>query len=135
MSTILVIEDDPKMQAGLRDNLEFEGYTVRTEGSGTGGLKVWMENAFDCVILDVMLPGMNGLDVLRQLRRTTRVPVVMLSAIGDESDRIAGLEVGADDYLPKTFSTRELLARLRAVLALGQGAEAAQRRQRRYGGL
>src|SRR5688572_11524635 len=75
-----------------------------------------LENPYAAVILDVMLPGLNGLDVLRELRRRSPVPVLMLTALGDEPDRIAGLELGADDYLPKTFSTRELLARLRAVL-------------------
>ncbi len=120
MSTILVIEDDPKMQAGLRDNLEFEGYTVRTEGSGTGGLKVWMDNAFDCVILDVMLPGLSGFDVLKKAReKGIATPVIMLTAKGEEIDRVLGLELGADDYVTKPFSLRELMARVKAVLRRG----------------
>jgi DNA-binding response OmpR family regulator len=75
-----------------------------------------LENQYAAVILDVMLPGLNGFDLLRELRRDSQVPVLMLTALGDEPDRIAGLEIGADDYLPKTYSTRELLARLRAVI-------------------
>lgn len=83
--------------------------------SGPEGLRLALAGDYHAVILDCMLPGMNGFDVLRQLRRTSSMPVLMLTALGDESDRIVGLELGADDYLPKTFSTRELLARLRAV--------------------
>jgi DNA-binding response OmpR family regulator len=75
-----------------------------------------LTEAFDAVILDIMMPEMDGLEVLRRLRTTSSVPVLMLTGLGDESDRIVGLEMGADDYLPKTFSTRELLARLRAVI-------------------
>src|SRR5688572_22271044 len=87
-----------------------------------------LENPYAAVILDVMLPGLNGFDVLRELRRESQVPVLMLTALGDEPDRIAGLEIGADDYLPKTFSTRELLARLRAVIR--RSMVTAQRNQR-----
>lgn len=117
MSTILIIEDDPKMQTGLRDNLEFEGYKVRTEGDGIAGLRTWMDNAFDCVILDVMLPGLSGFDVLRNAReKGVSTPVIMLTAKGEEIDRVLGLELGADDYMTKPFSLRELLARIKAVL-------------------
>jgi len=117
MSTILVIEDDPDMQAGLRDNLEFEGYRVRTEGDGAAGLQVWIDNAFDCVILDVMLPGLSGFDVLKKAReKGVSTPVIMLTAKGEEIDRVLGLELGADDYMTKPFSLRELLARVKAVL-------------------
>src|SRR5262245_22896032 len=83
---------------------------------GKDGLQEAIQGDYTAVILDVMLPGLNGFDVLREIRKHSAVPVLMLTALGDEPDRIAGLEVGADDYLPKTFSTRELLARLRAVL-------------------
>jgi DNA-binding response OmpR family regulator len=117
MSTILIIEDDPKMQTGLRDNLEFEGYKVRTEGDGTAGLQAWIDNAFDCVILDVMLPGLSGFDVLKKAReKGVLTPVIMLTAKGEEIDRVLGLELGADDYMTKPFSLRELLARVKAVL-------------------
>jgi len=117
MSTILIIEDDPKMQTGLRDNLEFEGYTVKTEGDGTAGLQTWIDNAFDCVILDVMLPGLSGFDVLKSAReKGITTPVIMLTAKGEEIDRVLGLELGADDYVTKPFSLRELLARVKAVL-------------------
>ena len=117
MNTILIIEDDPKMQTGLRDNLEFEGYKVRIEGDGTAGLQTWMDNTFDCVILDVMLPGLSGFDVLRKAReKGVSTPVIMLTAKGEEIDRVLGLELGADDYITKPFSLRELLARVKAVL-------------------
>jgi DNA-binding response OmpR family regulator len=126
MSTILIIEDDAKMQTGLRDNLEFEGYKVRTEGDGEAGLGVWLDNAFDCVILDVMLPGLSGFDVLKKAReKGVSTPVIMLTAKGEEIDRVLGLELGADDYVTKPFSLRELLARVKAVIRRSErgGAE------------
>ena len=89
---------------------------------GDEGLATAQEEHWDAVILDVMMPGMDGFEVLRELRKSSDVPVLMLTAMGDESDRIVGLEMGADDYLPKTFSTRELLARLRAVIRRTQKA-------------
>jgi two-component system response regulator CpxR len=113
---ILLIDDDEKLSRLLRDYLEPFGYQVDTAFDGRKGLAMALENTYAAVILDVMLPGLNGFDLLRELRRESQVPVLMLTALGDEPDRIAGLEIGADDYLPKTFSTRELLARLRAVI-------------------
>jgi len=113
---LLLVDDDEKSARLLRDYLEPLGYEVDTAHDGRQGLIRALEGGYAAVILDVMLPGMNGFDLLRELRRESDVPVLMLTALGDESDRIAGLEIGADDYLPKTFSTRELLARLRAVL-------------------
>jgi DNA-binding response OmpR family regulator len=113
---LLLIDDDEKLARLLRDYLEPFGYQVDTAHDGRRGLAMALENSYSAVILDVMLPGLNGFDVLRELRRQSEVPVLMLTALGDEPDRIAGLEIGADDYLPKTFSTRELLARLRAVI-------------------
>jgi DNA-binding response OmpR family regulator len=92
------------------------GYAVTAAHTGPEGLELALREPFSAVILDVMLPGMNGFDVLRELRAKSAVPVLMLTAKGEEPDRIVGLELGADDYLPKTFSTRELLARLRAVI-------------------
>ena len=131
MNTILIIEDDPKMQTGLRDNLEFEGYKVRIEGDGTAGLRAWMDNTFDCVILDVMLPGLSGFDVLKKAREQgIPTPVIMLTAKGEEIDRVLGLELGADDYMTKPFSLRELLARVKAVLRRSERGSAGGSRVR-----
>jgi two-component system response regulator CpxR len=113
---LLIIDDDEKLCRLLRNYLEPLGYTVDAAHTGPDGLNRARKVPYGALILDVMLPGMNGFDLLRKLRSVSKVPVLMLSAFGDESDRIAGLELGADDYLPKTFSSRELLARLRAVL-------------------
>jgi DNA-binding response OmpR family regulator len=112
---LLVIDDDRKLCRLIKDYLEPMGYLVESAHSGPEGLEKASDQEFQAVILDVMLPGMDGFEVLKQLRRTSDVPVLMLTARGEEADRIVGLEIGADDYLPKTFSTRELLARLRAV--------------------
>ena len=98
------------------DYLRPLGYEVTAAHTGPEGLELALHEPFSAVLLDVMLPGLNGFDVLRELRQKSQVPVLMLTALGEEQDRIVGLEMGADDYLPKTFSTRELLARLRAVL-------------------
>src|SRR6267142_3725099 len=113
---LLIIDDDVKLAGLLRDYLEPLGYSVDMAHNGRDGLQQSLQGGYAAVFLDVMLPGMNGFDVLREIRKQSSVPVLMLTALGDESDRIVGLEVGADDYVPKTFSTRELLARLRAVL-------------------
>lgn len=112
---LLMIDDDLKLCRLVKDYLEPLGYEVESAHTGPHGLEKVTSGEYHAVILDVMLPGMDGFEVLRQIRRTSTVPVLMLTALGDESDRIVGLEIGADDYLPKTFSTRELLARLRAV--------------------
>ena len=112
---LLVIDDDRKLCRLIADYLAPMGYAVESAHTGPDGLEKAAHGEYQAVILDVMLPGMDGFEVLKQLRRTSEVPVLMLTARGDESDRIVGLEIGADDYLPKTFSTRELLARLRAV--------------------
>jgi two-component system response regulator CpxR len=112
---ILMIDDDVKLCRLVRDYLAPFGFSVGTAYNGNDGLEKLRNGEFQAVILDVMLPGMDGFTVLKQIRRFSNVPVLMLTALGDESDRIVGLEIGADDYLPKTFSTRELLARLRAV--------------------
>ncbi len=113
---VLIVDDDRKLCKLIRDYLEPLGYEVSAAYTGPEGLQAALEDAFSAVILDVMLPGMNGFDVLRRLREKSHVPVLMLTGRGEEADRIVGLEMGADDYLPKTFSTRELLARLRAVI-------------------
>ncbi len=119
---LLMIDDDRKLCRLVRDYLEPMGYDVQTAHTGPDGLEQAGAGNFQAVILDVMLPGMDGFEVLKQLRRSSNVPVLMLTARGDEADRIVGLEIGADDYLPKTFSTRELLARLRAVTRRAAGA-------------
>ena len=112
---LLVIDDDRKLCRLIHDYLEPMGYAVESAHTGPQGLDKAQAGQYQAIILDVMLPGMDGFEVLKQLRRTSDVPVLMLTGRGEEPDRIVGLEIGADDYLPKTFSTRELLARLRAV--------------------
>ena len=113
---LLIVEDDVRLCRLVKDYLEGMGYSVAMEHTGPAGLATALAHSFQAVILDVMLPGMDGFEVLRRLRAQSGVPVLMLTGRGEEADRIVGLEMGADDYLPKTFSTRELLARLRAVL-------------------
>lgn len=113
---VLIIDDDQKLCALVRDYLAPHGYAVSSAFTGPSGLDMCRTGNFGAIILDVMLPGMDGFEVLKVLRRDFDVPVLMLTSRGDETDRIVGLEMGADDYIPKTFSTRELLARLRAVM-------------------
>jgi DNA-binding response OmpR family regulator len=113
---ILVIDDDKKLCRLIADYLTPMGYEVSLVHTGPGGVEKATNESWSAIILDVMLPGMDGFEVLKQIRKSNDVPVLMLTARGDEADRIVGLEIGADDYLPKTFSTRELLARLRAVM-------------------
>lgn len=112
---LLLVDDDRKLCGLIRDYLTPLGWKVEMRHTGPEGLEAAVAGNYEAVILDVMMPGMDGFDVLRELRKRSDVPVLMLTAMGDEADRIAGLETGADDYLPKTFSVRELLARLRAV--------------------
>ena len=114
--TVLVVDDEPKIVDVVREYLEHAGFSVRTAGDGPAALERARALAPDLIVLDLGLPGLDGLDVARQLRRTSRVPVIILTARGDEVDRIIGLEIGADDYLVKPFSPRELVARVRAVL-------------------
>lgn len=112
---ILIIDDDRKLCRLLGEYLGPMGYEVEAAHAGPEGVEAALAGEWHAVILDVMLPGMDGFEVLRRVRAGSDVPVLMLSARGDETDRIVGLELGADDYLPKSFSSRELLARLRAV--------------------
>ncbi len=112
---VLVIDDDRKLAALIRDYLTPLGYVVELEHTGPEGAERALSGHWHAIILDVMLPGCDGFEVLRRIRAKSAVPILMLTARGEEADRIVGLEIGADDYLPKTFSTRELLARLRAV--------------------
>jgi two-component system response regulator CpxR len=116
MVSVLLIDDDAELSKLLEEYLQSEQVRLDAAHNGPSGLEKALSNQYAAVILDVMLPGMSGLDVLKQLRQKSGVPVLMLTARGSELDRILGLELGADDYLPKPFNPRELVARLRAVL-------------------
>ncbi|ADN74299.1 two component transcriptional regulator, winged helix family [Ferrimonas balearica DSM 9799] len=116
MNRILLVEDDQGLCELLGQLLELEGFTLTVRQDGPSGLLEAQNGEHDIVLLDVMLPGLNGFDVLRQLRQKSDVPVLMLTARGDDIDRVVGLEIGADDYLPKPFNDRELIARIRAIL-------------------
>lgn len=113
---LLMIDDDEKLVALVREYLLPQGFEVGCALDGSKGLEALAAGSPDLVILDLMLPGIDGLEVCRRIRRQSPVPILMLTARGDETDRIVGLELGADDYLPKPFNPRELLARIRAVL-------------------
>jgi DNA-binding response OmpR family regulator len=113
---ILVIDDDAELCELLGEYLGQEGFAVESVNEGAAGLDRALSGAHALVVLDVMLPEMNGFDVLRRIRERSKVPVLMLTARGDDVDRIVGLEMGADDYLPKPFNPRELVARIRAVM-------------------
>ncbi len=113
---VLIIDDDLRLHELLATYLGQNGFAVERALDGPAGLTKLEGGAFDAVLLDVMMPGMDGLEVCKRIRRRWDVPVLMLTARGDETDRIVGLEIGADDYLPKPFNPRELLARLKAVL-------------------
>jgi DNA-binding response OmpR family regulator len=116
MKTILVVDDEPKIADLARDYLEHAGFTVRTAADGEAALTAVRRDRPDLVVLDLGLPGLDGLDVTRAIRRDSNLPVIMLTARDDELDKLLGLELGADDYLTKPFSPRELVARVRAVL-------------------
>ena len=116
MPTILIVDDEPKIVALARDYLEHAGFAVLAAGDGPAALQSVRARRPDLVVLDLGLPGMDGLDVARAVRRDSDLPIVMLTARDDELDRVLGLELGADDYLTKPFSPRELVARVRAVL-------------------
>ncbi len=113
---ILVIDDDVELCELVGEYLESEGFEIDAEGSGDHGADRALESDYDLIILDVMLPGINGFEALRRIRSKSDVPVLMLTARGDDVDRIVGLEIGADDYLPKPFNPRELVARIHAIL-------------------
>ena len=115
-STVLIVEDDPHTVEVVRLYLRRDGHTVLTASNGKDGLRMAQESAPDLVVLDLMLPEMGGLEVCRELRKESDVPIVMLTARAEEEDRVAGFELGADDYVTKPFSPRELAARIRAVL-------------------
>ncbi|MBA3601362.1 MAG: response regulator [Acidobacteria bacterium] len=116
MNRILIIDDDEELCELVAEYLTVEGFETEAVYDGENGLRRALSNEFDLITLDVMLPKKNGFDVLRELRQTSKIPVLMLTARGDDMERIVGLEIGADDYLPKPFNPRELVARLRAIL-------------------
>jgi len=113
---VLLVDDDEKLLKLLKEYLEDNGHRVLTLADGSGAMKSIQEESPEIVILDIMLPGKDGLEVLKEIRRDHAIPVIMLTAKGEDTDRIVGLELGADDYLPKPFNPRELLARMKAVL-------------------
>lgn len=116
MTTILIIEDEPELVRVLRSYLEMSGFSVLSAGRGDTGLSIWEHKQPDLVILDLNLPGMDGLDVAREIRRSSNIPLIMLTARVEEADQLIGLELGADDYIPKPFSPRVVVARVRALL-------------------
>jgi two-component system alkaline phosphatase synthesis response regulator PhoP len=122
VTKILIVEDEPDMILGLKDNFEFEGYEVLTAADGAEGIEKTREAKPDLLILDIMLPKLSGLEVCKTLRAEGyEAPILMLTARGQEVDKVVGLELGADDYVTKPFSIRELLARVRAVLRRTEG--------------
>jgi two-component system, OmpR family, alkaline phosphatase synthesis response regulator PhoP len=121
---ILVIDDEPKIVEICRDYLKAGGYEVVSAADGPNGLSAIRREKPDLIVLDLMLPGMDGLDLCRQLRKESNVPVIMLTARVDEADKLVGLELGADDYITKPFSPRELVARVRTVLRRAGGGAA-----------
>jgi DNA-binding response OmpR family regulator len=117
MTKILIVEDEPNMRLGLKDNLEFEGYNVEIAEDGEDGLNKILDNKYDLIILDVMMPKMSGFDVCKNARKSgVTTPIILLTAKGEEIDKVLGLELGADDYVTKPFSVRELIARVKAIL-------------------
>ncbi|MCX7117988.1 MAG: response regulator transcription factor [Legionellales bacterium] len=117
---LLIIDDDTELTSLLTEYLEPEGFIVASVHDGEQGVKKALNQSFDAIVLDVMLPKLNGFEVLKAIREHSDVPILMLTARGDDVDRIVGLEIGADDYLPKPCNPRELVARLRAVLRRSQ---------------
>ena len=124
MKTVLVVDDEPKIVQLARDYLEHAGFKVASASDGREALAAFRSSAPDLIVLDLGLPFVDGLDVARAVRKTSNVPIVMLTGRADESDRVAGLELGADDYVPKPFSPKELVARVRAVLRRSEIASA-----------
>src|SRR5258708_31334965 len=121
MERILIIDDDVELCTLVGEYLQAEGFTVEAVHDGENGLQRATAGGYLLVVLDVMLPGIKGFEVLRRIRATSRLPVLLLTARGEDVDRIVGLEIGADDYLPKPFNPRELVARIRAVLRRTHG--------------
>jgi two-component system, OmpR family, phosphate regulon response regulator OmpR len=132
---VLVVEDDPRLAEMLGEYLSQAGFRIKIVSLGEAALRQVADDVYDAVVLDLMLPDMDGLDVCRQLRTRSDTPVLMLTARGDAIDRIIGLELGADDYLPKPFEPRELLARLRAILRRRVPGKTAAERPLHFGRL
>ena len=116
MDQVLIVDDDVELCALVQEYLAAEGFALKAVHDGEAGLQQALTNEYALVVLDVMLPGINGFEVLRRIRSVSKIPVLLLTARGEDVDRIVGLEIGADDYLPKPFNPRELVARIRAVL-------------------
>jgi DNA-binding response OmpR family regulator len=124
MKKILIVEDELNMVNGLRDNLEFEGYEVDTALEGGTGLEKILKNSYDLILLDIMLPEVSGFDICKTARKEgINTPIILLTAKGEEIDKVLGLELGADDYITKPFSLRELLARIKAILRRAPGTK------------
>jgi two-component system phosphate regulon response regulator OmpR len=132
---LLIIDDDARLAAMVSDYLTAAGFVVEHRVTGREGLAAFEQAAFDAIILDVMLPDIDGFEVCRTIRTRAQTPILMLTARGEELDRIVGLEIGADDYLPKPFSPRELQARIRAILRRARVAVQAQPKSQRFGRL
>ncbi|MEM9101716.1 MAG: response regulator transcription factor [Pseudomonadota bacterium] len=133
-NSILLIEDDHKLAEMIKDFLHHSGFTVTVADKGQDGLKCIKNQYFNLIILDLMLPDMDGLDICKSLRLDISTPIIMLTAKGDPLDRVIGLELGADDYIPKPFEPRELLARIKAILRRG-GQSQAKDKHNRFGRL
>lgn len=125
MDHILIVDDDTELCSLVQEYLTAEGFTLEAINDGETGLERALSNEYALIILDVMLPGMSGFEVLRRIRSVSKVPVMLLTARGEDVDRIVGLEIGADDYLPKPFNPRELVARIRAILRRAKPGRAA----------
>jgi two-component system response regulator CpxR len=124
MERILIVDDDVELCGLVKEYLTTEGFTLEAVHDGERGLQQALTNQYTLVVLDVMLPGINGFEVLRRVRSVSKIPVLLLTARGEDVDRIVGLEIGADDYLPKPFNPRELVARIRAILRRTKPAKA-----------
>jgi len=132
---LLIIDDDARLAAMVSDYLTAAGFVVDRRFTGREGIAALERAAFDAIILDVMLPDIDGFEVCRRIRARAQTPILMLTARGEELDRIIGLEIGADDYLPKPFSPRELQARIRAILRRGRAPPSAEDTELRFGRL
>jgi DNA-binding response OmpR family regulator len=133
--TVLLIEDDAKLASLTKEYLENHQAVVTLSMNGANGLKEALRTRYDVVLLDLMLPGMEGIEVCQKLRARSDVPIIMITAKGEEADRVLGLEIGADDYVPKPFSPRELLARIRAILRRTRGQSGPKNRALTVGDL
>jgi len=121
-----VADDEPQIRRSLQVNLESKGYAVETAESGAGAISAFQNRRPDLMIVDVIMPGMNGVEVVRRIRESSTVPIIVLSAVGDEAHKVEALEIGADDYMTKPFGMEELLARIRSLLRRAAGAHGPQ---------